>query len=97
MDPGSVLIAPQAAHGNAAGTPADKVTAETDTVRRALVDQGFKNTIMPHGQRVGIDVEVAERNPRRRSGSRRSPSPWGLRRGVLVQRWFSHPAASTAQ
>jgi hypothetical protein len=33
------------------------------TVTKALVDQGFKKTVVDHGQRVGIDVEVVERNP----------------------------------
>jgi transposase len=32
-------------------------------VTKALVDQGFKNTVVDHGARLGIDVEIVERNP----------------------------------
>ncbi|MFC6059874.1 hypothetical protein ACFP50_32075, partial [Streptomyces pratens] len=34
-----------------------------DTVRKALVDQGFKKSVVEHGERHGIDVEIVERNP----------------------------------
>lgn len=27
------------------------------------MDQGFKTAVIDHGQKVGIDVEVVERNP----------------------------------
>ena len=30
---------------------------------KALVDQGFKNTVVAHGEQVGIEVEIVERNP----------------------------------
>ncbi|MGW7259460.1 hypothetical protein [Streptomyces sp. NPDC054834] len=32
-------------------------------MQKALVDQGFKKTVVDHGKQVGIDVEVVERNP----------------------------------
>jgi hypothetical protein len=32
-------------------------------VKKPLVDQGFKKTIVAHGAQVGIDVEIVERNP----------------------------------
>ncbi|MER5897288.1 hypothetical protein [Streptomyces sp. NPDC001876] len=41
----------------------DKVAADTDAVEKALVDQGFKNAVVAHGEKVGIRVEVVERNP----------------------------------
>lgn len=36
--------------------------APIGTIKKALVDQGFKKTVAEHGTTVGIDVE-AERNP----------------------------------
>ncbi|MDF2434659.1 MAG: hypothetical protein JWP44_4290, partial [Mucilaginibacter sp.] len=60
----AVVVPAACAHDNAAGIALpDKVAADTDTVQKALVDQGFKTTVVDHGQRVGIDVEVVERNP----------------------------------
>ncbi|MFI7406953.1 hypothetical protein ACIBW9_41975 [Streptomyces sp. NPDC049541] len=38
------------AHDNAAGIALlDKVAADTDMVQKALVDQGFKTTVIDHG------------------------------------------------
>nr|WP_236054424.1 leucine zipper domain-containing protein [Streptomyces musisoli] len=37
--------------------------APIDTIKKALVDQGFKKTVVEHGTTVGIDVEIVERNP----------------------------------
>ncbi|MGP3930124.1 hypothetical protein [Nonomuraea sp. KM88] len=53
------------AHENAAGTALlDRVAAQASgTVTKALVDQGFKNTVVDHGAGLGIDVEIVERNP----------------------------------
>nr|WP_281247734.1 transposase [Streptomyces colonosanans] len=50
---------------NAAGIALlDQVTEHTGgTVRNALVDQGFKNQVVLHGDRLGIDVETVARNP----------------------------------
>lgn len=59
----AVVVLAASAHDNAAGTALlDKVAAETGTVQKALVDQGFKKTVVAHGERVGIAVEVVERN-----------------------------------
>ncbi|MGW6821425.1 hypothetical protein [Streptomyces sp. NPDC055005] len=41
----------------------DKVAADTGAVEKALVDQGFKNAVVAHGEKTGIGVEVVERNP----------------------------------
>ena len=41
----------------------EQVAAHTSTVSKALVDQGFKNSVVTYGAAVGIDVEVVERNP----------------------------------
>lgn len=60
----AVVVLAASTHDNSAGIALlDKVAADTDTVQKALVDQGFKNAVVDHGKRVGIDVEVVERNP----------------------------------
>ncbi|WP_127354063.1 IS5 family transposase [Actinacidiphila soli] len=60
----AVVVLAASAHDNAAGIALlDKVAADTDTVQKALVDQGFKKSVVDHGKQVGIDVEIVERNP----------------------------------
>ncbi len=55
---------PASAHDNAAGIALlNGVVAQTDTVRKALVDQGFKKSVVDHGRTLGIDVGIVERNP----------------------------------
>lgn len=41
----------------------DRVAAQTGTVRTALADQGFKNAVAAYGATLGIDVQIAGRNP----------------------------------
>jgi transposase len=61
------VVLPASAHDNTAGIALlDGVTAQCDTVTKALVDQGFKNKVVEHGKTVGIDVEIVERNPDQR-------------------------------
>jgi transposase len=61
----AVVVLAASAHENTAGTALlDRVAAQTSgTVTKALVDQGFKNTVVDHGAGLGIDVEIVERNP----------------------------------
>jgi transposase len=60
----AVAVLPASAHDNAAGIALlDGVAAQTDTVSKALADQGFKNSVGDHGKEYGIDVEIVERNP----------------------------------
>lgn len=60
----AVAVLPASAHDNVAGIALlDGVAAQTDTVRKALVDQGFKKSVVDHGKQYGIDVEIVERNP----------------------------------
>jgi hypothetical protein len=33
------------------------------SVKKVLVDQGFKKKVVEHGKNVGIHVETVERNP----------------------------------
>lgn len=62
----AVVVLAASVHDNAAGTALlDKVVAGTTpgTVKKALVDQGFKSAVVAHGQQMGIEVEVVKRNP----------------------------------
>jgi len=60
----AVVVMAASAHDNAIGTALlDKVAARTPAVAKALVDQGFKKTVVEHGQTVGIEVDIVQRNP----------------------------------
>jgi hypothetical protein len=61
----SVVVLAANTHDNAAGIVLlDQVAEYTaGTVRKALVDQGFKNQVVVHGAGLGIDVEIVARNP----------------------------------
>lgn len=62
----AVVVLAASVHDNASGiTLLDRVVARTEpgTVKKALVDQGFKNTVADHGAKLGIEVEVVKRNP----------------------------------
>ena len=60
----AVVVLAASAHENTAGTALlDQVAASTPTVSTALVDQGFKSSVVAHGATMGIDVQVVERNP----------------------------------
>ena len=60
----AVVVLAASAHENTAGIALlDQVAAQATTVSKALVDQGFKSSVVSHGATVGIDVEVVERNP----------------------------------
>jgi transposase len=60
----AVVVLAASAHENAAGTALlDKVAASTPSVTAALVDQGFKGSVVAHGATLGIGVQVVERNP----------------------------------
>jgi len=58
------VVLAASAHENTAGTALlDKVAASTPTVTTALVDQGFKSSVVAHGAGLGTGVQVVERNP----------------------------------
>ncbi|WP_189241129.1 IS5 family transposase, partial [Planomonospora parontospora] len=59
----AVIVLAASTHDNVAGTALlDKVAATTSgTVTKALVDQGFKKTVVDHGAGLGIDVEIVQR------------------------------------
>jgi transposase len=60
----AVIVTAACVHDNTIGTALlDKVTSSASTVRKALVDQGFKKTVVAHGAAVGIQVDIVDRNP----------------------------------
>jgi hypothetical protein len=64
----AVVVLAACVHDNAFGIALlDKVVAGTEpgSVKKGLVDQGFKKTVVDHGTKVGIEIEVVERNPDR--------------------------------
>jgi transposase len=80
------LVLAASVHDDAAGIVLlDKVAADTGTVQKALVDQGFKNAVVARGQRVGIEVEIVERNPAQ-TGFVPIPKRWIVERayGILM-------------
>nr|WP_237538287.1 IS5/IS1182 family transposase [Streptomyces sp. SID486] len=82
----AVVVLAASAHDNAADIAlVDKVAADTDTVEKALVDQGLKTAVVGHGRKVGIDVEVVERNPAT-SGFVPQPIRWRVEQvnGILI-------------
>ncbi|MER6076442.1 IS5 family transposase, partial [Streptomyces sp. NPDC001817] len=51
-------------HENALGTRLLDQAKETyPTISKSWVDTGFKNAVVEHGAKLGIDVEVVNRNP----------------------------------
>lgn len=59
----AVVVTAASVHDNAIGVRLLDKVAKVDTVSKAWVDQGFKNTVVAHGAGLGIDVEVVRRNP----------------------------------
>ncbi len=61
----AVVVLAASVHDNSFGTALlDKVAVSAaGTVTKVLVDQGFKKTVADHGERLGIEVEIVERNP----------------------------------
>ncbi|WP_406088945.1 IS5 family transposase [Streptomyces sp. NBC_01013] len=59
----AVTVLAASAHDNAFGIALLDQVAPIGTIKKALVDQGFKKTVVEHGTTVGIDVEIVERNP----------------------------------
>ncbi len=59
----AVTVLAASAHDNAFGIALLGQVAPVGTIKKALVDQGFKKTVVEHGTTVGIDVEIVERNP----------------------------------
>jgi transposase len=74
----AVVVAAASTHDNAIGNALlDRLAAATPpgSVQTALVDQGFKNSLVAHGATHGIDVKIVERNPAT-TGFVPQPKPW---------------------
>ncbi|RYJ19694.1 mobile element protein [Streptomyces sp. L-9-10] len=91
-------------HDNTAGIVLlDQVAEHTgSTVRKVLVDQGFKNQVVDHGVGLGIDVKIVARDPGRRS-FRPQPKRWRGEQtyGILIPhrrlaRDYEHRPSSSA-
>ncbi|MER6695483.1 IS5 family transposase [Streptomyces minutiscleroticus] len=60
----AVTVTAASLSGNAVGTrPLDQAKKTYPTISKSWVDTGFKNAVIEHGARLGIDVEVVNRNP----------------------------------
>ncbi|MFE4337126.1 transposase, partial [Streptomyces sp. NPDC056831] len=83
----AVIVLAANTHDNAAGVALlNQVVAHTgETVRKALVDQGFKNQAVAHGSGLGIEVEIIERNPQE-AGFVPQPKRWRVEQtyGILI-------------
>ncbi|UGQ13527.1 IS5 family transposase [Yinghuangia sp. ASG 101] len=100
----AVVVVAANTHDDAAGTALlDQVADHAGgTVRKALVDQGFKNQVVVHGAGLGIDVGIVERVPGHR-GFLPQPKRWRVEQtyAVLILhrrlvRDYEHLPASSA-
>ena len=81
----AVVVVAASVHDNQVGAAmSSKVAAPTSSVRTALVDQGFKSTVVDHGTEPGIDLQTVERNPE--SGFTPQPIRWRVEQtyGTLI-------------
>ena len=63
----AVVVVPANVHENTVGKELlDQTAEQAVTVKKALVDQGFKASVVEHGASLGIDVEIVQRNPDQR-------------------------------
>jgi len=61
----AVTVAGAGLSENAMGTRLlDQAKATYPTIAKSWVDTGFKNAVVEHGARLGIDVEVVHRTPK---------------------------------
>jgi transposase len=99
----AVVVLAASAHENTAGIALlGRVAAHAGTVSKALVDQGFKSSVVSYGATVGIDVQVVERNPADR-GLVPQPKRWVVEQtlGILsfhrrLVRDYEHRLSSSA-
>lgn len=72
----AVVVAAASVHDNTIGIALlDKVAVAAPTVTKVWTDAGFKNAVVEHGIRLGIDVEVVHREPGQR-GFTPEPKRW---------------------
>ncbi len=102
----AVVVLAANTHDNAAGILLLDQVAEHagGSVRKALVDQGFKNQVVAHGAGLGIDVEIVQRNPQVK-GFVPQPKRWMVEQtyGILilhrrlVRDYEHHPSSSASR
>jgi transposase len=104
----AVVVAAASMHDNAIGNALlDRVAAATlpGSVQTALVDQGFKSSVVAHGAAThGIDVKIVERNPAE-VGFLPQPKRWVVERTYgtmslhrrLVRDYEHDPASSESR
>jgi transposase len=101
----AVVVLAASVHDNQIGTALlTKVAAHSATVEKALVDQGFKNTVVEHGAKLGIDVEIVQRNPQQ-TGFVPQPIRWRVEQSLgtlmlyrrLVRDYESNPLSSESR
>jgi transposase len=102
----AVSVVAASAHDNAAGMALlDQVAQHAGgSVRKALVDQGFKNQVVLHGAGLGIEVDIVQRNPRDK-GFVPQPIRWKVEQtyGILilhrrlVRDYEHHPSSSVSR
>ncbi|MDH6222948.1 IS5 family transposase [Streptomyces pseudovenezuelae] len=100
----AVVVTAASVHDNAIGIALlDKVTAAAPTVTKGWVDAGFKQAVVEHGARLGIDVEIVQREPGAR-GFTPEPKRWVVEQTFgtlllhrrLVRDYETRPASSVA-
>jgi transposase len=100
----AVVVVAASTHDNAIGIALlNRVAATAPTVTKAWVDAGFKNAVVEHGDRLGIDVEIVHRDPGAR-GFTPEPKRWVVEQTLgtlmlhrrLVRDFETLPASSVA-
>ncbi|MER5753785.1 IS5 family transposase [Streptomyces sp. NPDC002088] len=100
----AVVVVAASVHDNAIGIVLlDKVAATAPTVTKGWVDAGFKHAVVEHGARLGIDVEIVQREPGTR-GFTPEPKRWVVEQTFgtlqlhrrLVRDYETRPASSVA-
>jgi transposase len=100
----AVVVVAASVHDNAIGIALlDKVAAAAPTVTKGWVDAGFKQAVVEHGARLGIDVEIVQREPGAR-GFTPEPKRWVVEQTFgtlllhrrLVRDYETRPASSVA-
>nr|WP_203232633.1 hypothetical protein [Streptomyces sp. 769] len=81
-----MVVVAASVHDHAIGIALlDKAAATAPAVTKSGVDAGFKQALVEHGARLGIDVEIVQREPGTR-GAAAEPKRWVVEQTV-------HPTA----
>ncbi|MER5531457.1 transposase [Streptomyces sp. NPDC002677] len=100
----AVVVTAASVHDNTIGIALlDKVAASAPTVTKSWVDARFKQAVVEHGARHGMDVEIVQRGPAAR-GFTPEPKRWVVEQTFgtlmlhrrLVRDYETRPASSVA-